>query len=474
MQLLKQSLEKNRNISIHDAIIEQKQDDGTGIVNIVSPYASLGDLAQFLAGGYGVIDGQRRQIYDMAKKFHGAADTHQLRISLLEQSKRLADALVFLHNGFRTSASDCIIKCAHLDLKPSNILIFDPKKDDEVVGNWKLCDFGISVFAAEHPQGSPKVKLGSAGDFIMKLEEKTIRTAPKRMPGEYQAPEIELTQLSQEYNVNSKHGGRGSDIWSFGAIFAEVLAFARGNASGVRSFNRKRRCRTRVHGELIQNDFFYTTVDDNMGSTSPLPCVLRTEVSQWLESIITEHQPEAQAPGVCLRCWAECVKSILEVDPRERPAAATLYRWIEQLGAHANDTSIEHVQFGRGGPGPLSPGSEWPKRNHDSISIPSEPPAVPVFNPTGRSHIVKLPLSSNDVVDYDMDGQRLAYLTKTSIELFLVDGARSYHEVEQLQAGHGWLGIKVAEPYLVVWGSKLAQGRDSDVSRRLRASETVF
>lgn len=113
MQLLKQSLEKNHNISIHDAIIEQKQDDGTGIVNIVSPYATLGDLAQFLAGGYGVKDGQWRQIYDMDDNFPRAGDTHQLRISLLEQSKRLAGALVFLHNGFRTGASDCIIKCAY-------------------------------------------------------------------------------------------------------------------------------------------------------------------------------------------------------------------------------------------------------------------------------------------------------------------------------------------------------------------------
>lgn len=350
----------------------------------------------------------------------------------------------------------------------------------------------------------------------MKLEEKTIRTAPKRIPGVYQAPEIELTQLSQEDNFNSKHGGRGSDIWSFGAIFAEVLAFARGNASGVSSFNRQRRCQIISDGELICNDFFYT-VGENLGSNSQLPCILRTEVSQWLESIVSEHQPEAQSPGVCLRCWAECVKSILEVDPRKRPAAATLYQWIEQLGAHANDTSIAHVQFG--GRRPLSPDPERTETRHDSISTRSEPRAAPVFNPTGRSHIVKLPLTSNDVVDYDMDGERLAYLTKTSIDLFLVDGPRShhevdglrsyhgfdgprsyhgfdgpksyqevdgprschgfdrprsYHEVEQLQVGHGWLGIKVAEPYLVVWGSKLAQGRDSDVSRRPRASETVF
>lgn len=451
MELLKQSLQTAHNISIHDAIIEQMQEDDTEIVSIVSPYASLGDLAQFLAGGYGITRGRWGQIYDVDAQFPRAADAHQLKMSLLGQSKNLASALEFLHNGFTTSANDWKIICAHLDLKPSNILIFESNNRDDVVGNWKLCDFGISVFDAERLQGSPTVELGSAGDFFNRVEN-TIRTSPRRIPGSYQAPEIEHS----DYRRNPDFGARTSDIWSFGTIFAEVLAYASGGASGVESFKEERRLQTPVTGKLLLNDFFYTTVPEHMGENSMLPCVLRREVSQWLKTFISEHEPARHPPGVCLRCWAECVQRILEVNPRKRPSASTLYRWVADVRAHTNDASIAHLQFR--GSGPLSPTLEWTERERESVSSPSEAPVVTVFNPEGRSHLVRLPLSSHDVIDYDLDGKRLAYLTKTTIELFLVDSqGPDHHEVEQLQSGHGWCGIKVAEPYLVVWGSDVSR-----------------
>lgn len=450
MELLKQSLQTNHNISIHDAIIEQIQEDDTEIVSIVSPYASLGDLAQFLAGGYGITRGQWGQIYDVDEQFPRAADAHQLKMSLLGQSKNLASALEFLHNGFTTSANDWKIKCAHLDLKPSNILIFESEKEDEVVGNWKLCDFGISVFGAERLLGSPTVELGSAGDFFNRVEN-TIRTAPRRIPGSYQAPEVEHSDDKR----NPDFGARTSDIWSFGAIFAEVLAYAEGGASAVENFKEERRRQTTVNGELWVNDFFYTTVPEHMGEASILPCILRREVSQWLNNFISEHDPVHHPPGVCLRCWAECVKSILEVNPRKRPSATTLYEWVGNLRTHANDTSIAHVQFRASGP--LSPTLGWAERDHENVLLPPEARVAPVFRPEGRSHLVSLPLSSHDVIDYDLDGKRLAYLTKTSIELFLFDiQGPDHHKVEQLQSGHGLRGIKVAEPYLVVWGSDVS------------------
>lgn len=420
MELLKQSLVTNPHISIHDAIIEQRQEDDTGIVSIVSPYASLGDLAQFLAGGFGVIRGHWDRIYDMAELFPRASDTHQLRMSLLRQSKNLASALEFLHNGFTTKAKDRNIKCAHLDLKPSNVLIFEPAQEDEVVGHWKLSDFGISIFGAEHLQGSPTVELGSAGESFNRLGN-TIRTPPKRIPGVYQAPEIE----HPDDNENSEYDARSGDIWSFAAIFSEVLAYAQGGAPGVKRFNQKRRRRTEINGELVHNDFFYTSMPEHMRRpSSTLPYILRREVSLWLEELIFEHQPEPLSQGVCLRCWAECVKRILEVDPHNRPSAGTLCQLIADLHRYAKDTTVPHLEFV--GPDP------------------------------------RRPLSSRDVLDYDLDGKALVYLTKISIDLFIVDSPSPYPE--RLQTDHGWHGIKVAEPYVVVWGSEPSRGRKPAVS----------
>lgn len=465
MELLKQSLVTNLNISIHDAIIEQRQEDDTGIVSIVSPYASFGDLAQFLAGGYGITGGQWGQIYDMAKQFPRASDTHQLRMSLLGQAKNLASALEFLHNGFTTKANDWKIKCAHLDLKPSNVLIFESAQRDEVVGHWKLCDFGISVFGAEHLQGSPTVELGSAGDFFNKLE-RTIRTSPRRIPGVYQAPEIEHS----DDNSNPEYGARTSDIWSFGAIFAEVLAYAHDGASGVERFDHKRKRRTTINGELVRNDFFYTTMPEHMRRpSSALPYILRREVFFWLEEFIFEHQPGHPSNGVCLSCWAECVKSILEVNPHNRPSAPMLSQWIADLHRHAKDNTVPHVEFV--GPGSKSSATVWMDEDSEDVSTPPELPMILGSNAAGRGYLTELPLSSREVIDYDLDGKKLVYLTKTSIDLFIVDSPRSDPEVEQLQADHRWRGIKIAEPYVVVWGSKLSHGRESAVSTQVRIAK---
>lgn len=463
MELLKQSLVTNLNISIHDAIIEQRQEDDTGIVSIVSPYARLGDLAQFLAGGYGTTGDHFGQIYDVAKQFPRATNPHQLRMSLLAQSKNLASALEFLHNGFTTKENDWKIKCAHLDLKPSNILIFESSQRDEVVGHWKLCDFGISVFGAEHLQGSPTVELGSAGDFFNKLET-TIRTSPRRIPGVYQAPEIEHS----DDNSSPEYGARTSDIWSFGAIFAEVLAYAHGGAAGVKRFDHKRKRRTTISGELVHNDFFYTTVPEHMrrpSSTSTLPYILRREVSLWLEEFIFEHQPGPSPSGVCLRCWAECVKSILEANPHNRPSAPMLSRWIADLHRHAKDSTVPHPEFL--GPRPKHPGPVSIHEDDEDISTSPEPPEIFGTNTKWRSRRTELHLSSREVIDYDLDGKRLVYLTKTSIDLFLAESPGSYPEVELLHIDHRWRGIKVAEPYLAVWGYKLSHGRESVVSPQL-------
>lgn len=460
MELLKQSLVTNVNISIHDAIIEQRQEDDTGIVSIVSPYATLGDLAQFLADGYGMTGGHWDQIYDMDEKFPRAKNTHQLRMSLLAQSKNLASALEFLHNGFTTKANDWKIKCAHLDLKPSNILIFESSQRDEVVGSWKLSDFGISVFGAEHLQGSPTVQLGSAGDYFMKFAD-TIRTSPKRIPGVYQAPEIEHPQPTSDDSNSPEHGARTSDIWSFGAIFAEVLAYAHDGARGVKTFDQRRRRRTTINGELIRNDFFYTTTTEHMRRpSSTLPCIVRREVSLWLDEFSPEAETEPPASGACLRCWAGCVKNILEVNPHARPSAPKLSQWIADLHRHAKDDSTPHVKFEGQRHSGLKPTDE----DRELVPTPREVPTLLRSKPAWKGLLFELKLSSRDVIDYDLDGGKLVYLTKKGIDIFLVNSPETCLESEPLQIDHTWRGIKVAEPYIVVWGSRLSHGRGSAVS----------
>ncbi|KAI6609234.1 hypothetical protein MCOR14_012058, partial [Pyricularia oryzae] len=100
-----------------------------------------------------------------------------------------------------------------MDIKSDNILIFT--SPDSLVGTWKLADFGISFVLKRKLKRDKKDKtfeepVFSAGDF-------TIEAMAQRGVG------------------------RSSDIWSFAAISAEVLAFAVGGSESVAKFGEERK-----------------------------------------------------------------------------------------------------------------------------------------------------------------------------------------------------------------------------------------
>lgn len=327
MDFLKGSLNQNQSIAIHEAIIQRKQEDHTRI-SIILPYASLGDLSQFLVDGASDVT-IGTPYYDARERFPQINTTgYELHRSLLKQSAQLADALKFLHEGFRTVTDDWKVKCAHMDLKPANIIIFESQLG--IVGKWKLCDFGISVFYAE--QKGQRGKVVSIGDYFNTFLKSTQRS-PRRQPGTFQAPEVEFPARLDMEDVDGDP--RASDIWSFGAIFAELLAYASGRSASVKEF---RRLRTQKNpARPMRDDFFYTWVPSkDVTRESYHDCVLRSEVSGWLNEFDVDLPPSSP-PAACLKCWATCVKSILEVHLEKRPTAATLDQWIFNLEKHTTE-----------------------------------------------------------------------------------------------------------------------------------------
>jgi len=123
---------------------------------------------------------------------------------------------------------------------------------------------------------------------------------------------------------------------------------------------------------------------------------------------------------------------------------------------------MRHVQFE--GRGPIFSNTKTKDEPRETVSTSAESSMILGSNTFRKRHLVELTLSSRDVIDYDLDSTKLAYLTKKGIDLFLVSNPKSSPESEQLQIDHRWHGIKVAEPYIVVWGSRLSHGRESAVS----------
>lgn len=147
---------------------------------------------------------------------------------LILESRNLADALDYLHNRLHNMSK---ISLAHNDLKPENILVFYPDSidigDRYPVGQWKIADFGLSkvkdkrVLDNKLLSAEDAIPIPRKADITHRIERSlsVSRTVPKRDPGKYTAPELDQKKLE-------KTDGRSADIWSFGCVLSEVVAFA--------------------------------------------------------------------------------------------------------------------------------------------------------------------------------------------------------------------------------------------------------
>jgi serine/threonine protein kinase len=147
---------------------------------------------------------------------------------LVLESRNLADALDYLHSRLYNTKK---ISLAHNDIKPENILVVYPDSTDPKhkypVGKWKLADFGLSHVKdkgkAETKRLGPEDALGSPvkTEVTHRLEPSTSvsKTFPKREAGRYTAPE-------QDQDDPQKSDGRRADVWSFGCVLSEVIAYA--------------------------------------------------------------------------------------------------------------------------------------------------------------------------------------------------------------------------------------------------------
>ncbi|KAI8629046.1 kinase-like protein [Xylariaceae sp. FL1651] len=478
MRLLKESLDKNGNISLHEAIIEQGAEDNLKVF-IIFPRAPFGDLWQFLHGGKPIDDTMRP--YNFASRFPKAVDDDiDPAPALLKQCRDLTGALKFLHEGFPVGRASLF--CAHMDLKPNNIIIFDGAREEDVVGTWKLCDFGISAF--KESQEIEASEVVSVGDYHAQI---TMNTKARRDPGPYQAPEVwqvqETVDISPQAALQRGKVGRKSDIWSFGAIFAEVLTFALDRERGVEEFACRRR--VRQHGTGYDTDYFYmrqTIVTDTLmvpGQSQAFTIQVTPQVFTWLDKLCAD----SSTPQRWANCWAECIRQILQVDPDKRPSARRLKKWVNHVYDHTfNSTQIEDINcmFLDSAPHPplnphrqpsslpspppsrrssSLPDNEDNDQDDDDLEHPTEAqsPGFMQINPhtlrtVGQPQIRELELGRSKAVAVATDGVNIAFLKKSSIILFKVQNQDEGSNPITIPEHISWKGVAIAGEYLAVWG----------------------
>ena len=206
---------------------------------------------------------------------------------LLTEAAELAGALEWLHKDIQNTGE--ILACCHMDLKPSNILIF--LENGFPVGRWKIADFGISAIR------TPKQENGKSNDNQAPQDTiETIVTKAKRHPGAYTAPEI---------SDHPDKVGRNSDIWSYGCFLVDVIASKLTGEASLHSLTKERG----ATGEASHsNDYYYRD-----GALNP-------NVRKWIDALGKARSEKDHLESAALSDCKKLLEDILVVKPH-RPRA---------------------------------------------------------------------------------------------------------------------------------------------------------
>jgi serine/threonine protein kinase len=313
--------------------------------NIISPLADL-DLNDFLTGNY---PGFSTRIEN-----EGFTPQH-----LLQEAACLAGALNYLHQGLEIRGRGGYMACAHMDLKPDNILVSwrPPDGPELAVGQWMIHDFGTSRIKESNRM--PQTHL-APGDFLREMS----LTKSQRQPGPFQAPEVQ--------NDTEKTCGRESDCWSFGCILTVILAFALGGPEMVDDLF-----------QCIDNgvdDYFYTVEGDRK--------ILKPQVLQWLDRLKvgpSEH--------VWVRKYKHVIMALLKIAPEERLKAQVVRDELNKISRDGGESLQARCT------------SRWPSRTLISPPSPlritprtesANPPHASPATPRHRGHLPTLIVTSRD------------------------------------------------------------------------------
>ena len=316
---------------------------------ILIPLAELRDLDVFLRGGYITLDDTRNQekVYDFGAEFPGMVPPSPLLpVALFNQLFEVASALVWLHEDLRILGS-LDRYCAHMDLKPGNILITRDEKSH--VGRWVISDFGISLF--DKSTNKKALRVHSIRDVGPRLTSRAhqdmVDRGFDRGRGPYEPPEVS----------NKDVDGRKCDVWSFGCVLSDVMEFALGGTSAVDNFRLLRYSKDQLQPGA--DDYFYQLkpcMNTEPGTRNSSNTQVKKEVLGWFST----RSSCPSSPWV--RDCIELVKSMLVIDPVQRATARdTLNRLNELMATHfTNGAMLPHEL----------PGAA------DSPQLPTPPPEV--------------------------------------------------------------------------------------------------
>lgn len=202
--------------------------------NILGNYGSLriGTNAYSLFMPCAICD-----LHDYMTKYHPTRrSTVDEKASIVLAAKGLAEGLDFLHNEMKGPDQQDMV-CYHMDLKPSNILIFrDTAYDGGTRFVWKLSDFGMArVKYRRRGQTVDREEMDFNSSFLQRtkpdIERSPSGTRNRRWEGTYLPPES-LTSMRTMTTA--------SDVWALGCVLSVVFVYLEDGGEGVESYQMRR------------------------------------------------------------------------------------------------------------------------------------------------------------------------------------------------------------------------------------------
>ena len=300
LDVLRQSLRKPACVLTHLAAIIHGQD-----FLILLPLVTNYTLEVFLRGGKEPLDATTDFVerYDFAERFPLLRTDAQLHRAIVKQTWGLAHALSWLHNGL-TEFEEPDRYLAHMDLKPDNILIEgDPSNETAPAGTWMMSDFGISAFHRD--SNRPTQNGRTILDVTTRLTSRNPSEEVQRGSGPYQPPEVTL-----ESEKRGRHRGRRlqqrldhrkCDVWSFGGVLSDILAFVVDGAKGVKYFRETRY-------QQGDDNFHWTEADARNieSSITAANTELKGTVIEWRRNISNRYS-RSWIPGVMRVLFESCL-----------------------------------------------------------------------------------------------------------------------------------------------------------------------
>ncbi|KAL9044576.1 MAG: hypothetical protein Q9214_002297 [Letrouitia sp. 1 TL-2023] len=494
LEFIKESLRNaHKCVMIHKAAIVHDQK-----FMILLPLAINYNLEVFLREGMqpGKSTANCEKKYDFSTKFPNLGVDGKLHKAVIKQVYQLADALLWLHSDITLfETQDRYL--AHMDLKPENILIHgNPLNEETPAGTWTVCDFGISAFhkSSNKPiQGAPTIR-----DLTTKLTSRRPLSNAERGHGPYQPPEVALERKKEESSQELHHSqsldNRKCDVWSFGGVLSDVLAFALGRSKGVQNL------RTARFHEGDDNFYMFTVSPINANANITASNTrLKERIRSW-GSELTQKYTESWVRGYVNVVFNA---SMLPC-PADRKSMKDIRDDLGKLEPEAESVATEPLNRGL-----LVPPEPQPLDPPTPV-IPYPPFTLRVEIPdnqgspqtsSARSGIISagyqrsqtnvefslrctlpMPLRRGLKVKntvFDLTGARIAILCQTAVYVFSTSDPITEEWHWDLLPGHSWDSVRLAYPLLALIGATgsgevIAELYDLQTSRMMRNLDGAY